>query len=393
MIPSNKQYIFLKPETRSDLVTEFGSCLSQITHILKNAGLNLDSVLKQTIFINAKNNDDYRKGRDRLKAKLREFYDTVPPTSIVSQPPEERRQCAMEPILFDEELGDSRLEIKSVYGVPYSVINYTDTKEVYAAGITVGSESYDTSRSSKGAFDLMEQILRVEGLTFGDVVRQWNYIEGIIDQPIKDHARPRNYQVFNEVRSLYYSEADFEHGYPAATGIGMTAGGVILEFIAVKDARSVDVVPIRNPKQVDAHRYSDKVLAHRSTDEVSPGISPKFERAKFAHIHRMGHIYVSGTAAIRGEESVSGQNVKGQTKTTIENMIELISRANLLNHGIELNAHPIRLSYLRAYVKEEKDVGLVREVCEEYLSGVPCAYLISDICRDDLLVELEGIAE
>jgi hypothetical protein len=239
----------------------------------------------------------------------------------------------------------------------------------------------------------MEQILRAENLTFGDVVRQWNYIEGIIDRSSENHTIPNNYLMFNEVRSLYYSKADFDHGYPAATGIGMMSGGVILEFIAVKDARGVDIVPIRNPKQVDAHRYSDKFLAGRSTDKISSDITPKFERAKFTNIHRMGHIYVSGTAAIRGEESISDQDTQGQTKTTIENIIKLISNTNLLKHGIELNTHSIRLSYLRAYVKEEKDISRVMKVCEEYFPGVPCAYLISDICRDDLVVELEGIAE
>jgi len=35
----------------------------------------------------------------------------------------------------------------------------------------------------------------------------------------------------------------------------------------------------------------------------------------------------------------------------------------------------------------------VKQACEEYYPGIPTLYLISDICRDDLLVELEGVAE
>ena len=58
------------------------------------------------------------------------------------------------------------------------------------------------------------------------------------------------------------------HGYPAATGIGMTAGGVVIDFLA---AVNDQVWPVKNPVQVDAYKYSNEVLANNK-------FSDKFKR-------------------------------------------------------------------------------------------------------------------
>ena len=382
---SNKRYILIKPGNRTDIKTEFESCLTQLSNILSNSNLSFNSVVKQTIFMN-------KKRRDFLTSILTEYYGALlPPTSFIGQPPEDQHEYAIELILLNENQNDINLERKSINGISYSVINYKDTKEVYAGGLTAEFDSYSTLLSSRNSFDLMEQVLTAESLTFGEVVRQWNYIEGIIDQQLDKEGIQQNYQIFNDVRSIYYSKASFDNGYPAATGIGMSSGGIILEFIAAKNTQEVDIVPIKNPSQVDAHRYSGEVLVGKPIDEISQKTSPKFERAKYTKVNNIGQIYISGTAAIRGQQSVADQNAKEQTIITIENINELISKANLSNYGIELNSHLLTPSYLRVYVKEEKDVADVKEICEKSYPDVPAIYLLSDVCRNDLLVELEGI--
>ena len=128
-------------------------------------------------------------------------------------------------------------------------------------------------------------------------------------------------------------------------------------------------------------------------NQVSGKTSPKFERAKFVSIQQMAKLYISGTASIIGQESKPGQNAEQQTITTIENIQELISDTNLKNHQIEVNSSPLHLSYLRVYVKNNKNLKEVKRVCEKYCPRVPTLYLVSDICRKELLVEIEGIAE
>ena len=79
----------------------------------------------------------------------------------------------------------------------------------------------------------------------------------------------------------------------------------------------------------------------------------------------------------RGRAVDEGQcDVAGQRRTTIENIAELV------------RGEP--LSWLRAYVKHAADIPVVREVCEAAYGPIPATYVVADVCRDDLLVELEG---
>ena len=86
-------------------------------------------------------------------------------------------------------------------------------------------------------------------------------------------------------------------------------------------------------------------------------------------------------------------DVEAQTRVTIENIARLISHENLEQHGLKINHNSDPLSYIRVYVKEESDIPKVKKICAAYFEGVPSLYLISDICREKLLVEIEGIVE
>ena len=136
-----------------------------------------------------------------------------------------------------------------------------------------------------------------------------------------------------------------------------------------------------------AHVYSDEVLiSHRPDTEKG---TPKFERGKSLSDHQQEVIYISGTAAIRGEESMVTGDVLWQTEITLENIQHLIG----LEEGKEkLPEHSGKLELLRVYLKNEKDAQIVKEDMDKLCPGVPVAYLYADVCREELLVEIEGIA-
>lgn len=275
----------------------------------------------------------------------------------------------------------------------YTVANHSEYKEVYAAGLSNGNQLAGIASQAKSAFKLMSRILKKESLNFSDVVRQWNYIENILGVTSDKDGLKQNYQLFNDVRSMYYQTANFKNGYPAATGIGMIAGGVILDFIAVNASNPISVVPIKNPRQIDAHRYSQDVLVGDSITGNSPKTCPKFERAKTLTNSHSGQIFISGTAAILGQNTINEHEVTQQTITTIQNIEKLISMNNLKSCGVQINSDIESLSYARVYVKYEADIPKVKRICERYFVDVPALYLVSDICRDDLLVEIEGVTE
>ncbi len=249
------------------------------------------------------------------------------------------------------------------------------------------------SVQAETAFRIMSEILENEAMSFADVIRQWNYVEDIVGFDSLCEDKVQNYQVLNEIRSKYYSRVTFTNGYPAATGIGMNAGGIILEFYACHTHEKEKIIPVRNPRQKDAYEYSQEVLIGNALNINESKSAPKFERAKYIAVKNNRLIFVSGTASIQGEKTVGINDVVTQTKTTIDNIHNLISAENLKNNGILNNYNSIKFSSVRVYVKNPCDINIIRHICNKSFSDVQVNYLIADICRDNLLVEIEGIAE
>jgi len=389
---SKKQFIGILPTTGSTPLEQLNDCLSKLRGLLQSSGLDVKNVLKQTVFIKADDNLDFYTSKTRLFSAIIDFYlPFLPPLSFVGQKPENNKRVSLEVILLTSQSNKIAINHKTLGDIRYSVVDYSDFKEVYAAGLTSGQKQYGTLDQARAAFELMKMVLEKEGMNFPDVVRQWNYIENILGVNSGEDGLRQNYQLFNEVRSIYYGASNFINGYPAATGIGMNTGGVILEFIAVSAFKDISIVPISNPRQVDAHRYSQEVLVGNSLKATPQKAPPKFERAKLVSIHDSGQIYISGTAAVLGQDTAPEGDVESQTLTTIENISRLISKDNLKNCGIKSADNPEPLSYLRAYVRNEADIPKVRKICQKSFRDVPALFLVSDICRNDLLMEIEGV--
>ncbi|MCK5055166.1 MAG: hypothetical protein KAT34_00805 [Candidatus Aminicenantes bacterium] len=389
-----KKFIYIKPEKGITLSEQAADCFAAIKKTLKANQYKIEDILKQTIFINTAGNDEFAAKKSELTAALERFYGSLfPPTAVVGQPPEEQKLLAIELIILKNR--DEAVEIsrKKLEDITYITVQYPDFKEVYAAGCTAAVTNSDVYRQSKTSFDKMKQILEKENLEFSDVLRQWNYIENITGSTRFEDGDKQNYQVFNDVRSIYYDTADFTKGYPAATGIGMNCGGIVLEFIAAKEADGIRIFSIRNPDQVNAHQYDRSYLVGQAIKLVREKTTPKFERAKLLANDSSYFVYISGTAAIKGQEVVAIGDVQAQTHITTENIARLISHDNLKKHGLTINHNSDPLSYVRVYVKREGDIPQVKKICSEYYEDVPSLYLISDICRDDLLVEIEGVVE
>jgi enamine deaminase RidA (YjgF/YER057c/UK114 family) len=102
-------------------------------------------------------------------------------------------------------------------------------------------------------------------------------------------------------------------------------------------------------------------------------------------------IFVSGTAAIKGQQSISLTSIEEQTELTIQNIQSLLSVENLQKQGIKSNSSAI-LYQLRVYVKIPTDIQKAKAVCLKYFPLLSIIYLVADICRPELLVEIEGQA-
>jgi enamine deaminase RidA (YjgF/YER057c/UK114 family) len=202
----------------------------------------------------------------------------------------------------------------------------------------------------------------------------------------------QHYQEFNDARSRFYGLAAWGNGYPAATGIGTYTGGVVVELFAVKPkTNKVKIVPLNNKFQVAAHAYSQDVLVGQEDLVFKTRTTPKFERGKVLFIEPEALVYISGTAAIRGEDSLNGVGVEKQTIITMENINYLVSSQNLEQAGVSCVVPPVMKS-LRIYLKDDSYYDEAKQVLDRLMPNVPSVYLLGDICRDNLLIEIEGIA-
>ena len=104
-------------------------------------------------------------------------------------------------------------------------------------------------------------------------------------------------------------------------------------------------------------------------------------------------IFISGTASITASETQHFDNVESQTHETLDNIAALISEQNLCRHGLPgLGTTLDNLGLVRVYIKRQGDCQKTRAVCESRLGELPTIYAYTDVCRPELLVEIEGIA-
>ncbi len=382
---------YILPKKGSEFHEQLDECIEELKNYMKNS--QEYKIIHQLFFIKTKSNNEYVRLRDEIYNSLKAIYKHIPSSSVIAQLPDNGFMITVELLVLMNITEDTTINYRNNKGIFYTTINTKDYTQLFAGDISVEKLEQGYSVQADGAYRLMKQILASESMTFSNVIRQWNYIEGILNINTETGKQYQNYQILNDVRAVYYSKERFEHGYPASTGIGMNAGGIILEFIAIKPNNGVNIVPLKNPVQTDAYDYSQGVLVGNSLMQENKKSSPKFERAKYISINEKKTIYVSGTASIRDEKTIGINDVRKQTEVTIENIANLVSKTNLNNAGISNNYKKISFSFIRVYVKNISEINAVKEICNAYYRNVPINYLVADICRDNLLVEIEGIAE
>ena len=372
------------PESGADFKEQVRSCIEQLQEFLHQGEDKNLFVTQQTFFIHALTREEYEERSIVIRNQLLSLCGTsLPATSIVAQSPAGNKDVVLE-LICTKDSEDKKVSYKSLSGVNYTVIEYQGFKTVHCAGL-MGNVDDSIAEASERAFKMAVAILDAEDLSIQNIIRQWNYIENIAI--VEDENAPQNYQDFNDVRARYYDQVKFGQGYPAATGIGQDTGGVIIGFIALSESDIIAIKPIGNPGQIDAHKYSEIVLEGNSDQKCTP----KFERAKLVTIGSRNYIYVSGTASILGEKTVHEGDVEKQTLTTIDNIKRLFSKENQATLGLDFDVAKIQFSHLRVYVKYKKDIPAVQKVCDTELNCKSSLFLESDVCREDLLVEIEGV--
>lgn len=224
--------------------------------------------------------------------------------------------------------------------------------EASVGGIEVASEA---------AYDRL--LTHVAACSESHLLRIWNYL-GAINEGAGDGER---YRLFCNGRARSMAARGISH-YPAATAIGHRATRYTLQVYALCATHAGTA--LENPRQISAWEYP------RQYGPTSPSFARAMQLPE-------GGLAISGTAAVIGHASHHTGDVAAQTHEAVTNLHALLERAEL----------PVfdAASPLKVYVRHPADAELIGAVLDERLGpAVPRLLLQGDICRRELLVEIDG---
>ena len=213
----------------------------------------------------------------------------------------------------------------------------------------------------------------IDDLGYPNLLRAWHYVPDI-------HFDERGMERYKRF-SLGRHEAFVAKGRaisrsaPAASAVGKRPGNTVISFLAARRPG----MAIENPRQVSAYSYPA---------QYGPR-GPSFSRAVFSTWSGRPQLYISGTASILGHLSQHAGDAHAQTGETITNLRAVIAEAH--KHGLiddTVSSDTLFKVYLR---RPEYQPVVEARLRKAFGLQRPIVYLQADICRRELLVEIEVV--
>ncbi|WP_052417532.1 chorismate transformation enzyme, FkbO/Hyg5 family [Cellvibrio mixtus] len=207
------------------------------------------------------------------------------------------------------------------------------------------------------------------------LVRVWNYFADINGE----EAGLERYRQFCLGRFDAFAASGIEESqYPSACALGHAGGDVLVYALASK------VAPrhFENPRQASAYHYPA---------EYGPR-SPSFARASLLALPgQTAKLFVSGTASVVGYQTLHPYELDAQIDVTLENLDLLLAHVATSTLGVNGTLPELTAEVLKVYVRHPADFEVIQRRVEAAYPDVPAVYVAADICRADLLLEIDGI--
>jgi chorismate lyase / 3-hydroxybenzoate synthase len=204
---------------------------------------------------------------------------------------------------------------------------------------------------------------------YRNMLRVWHYFPQIND----DENGLERYRGFNVGRHAAFAangRSVGEENAPAASALGSNGRSLVIYFMAGKQPGKA----VENPRQVSAYHYPD---------QFGPR-TPIFVRAMSATLGGKYCFFISGTASIVGYETLHLGDAEKQTAETLLNIRALLQQIP------DYDPAQGRM-LLKVYVRHTEHLPMAQaKVQAEFGPGCKAIYLHSNICRSDLLLEIEG---
>lgn len=234
-----------------------------------------------------------------------------------------------------------------------------DHAEYFYLQLLSGPASAQKVDLTRGVFEALQGTLQAAGVDFSRTVRTWLFADDILSW----------YDQLNRGRDRFFEQHDvFNQLVPASTGVGIAnpAGAALAtELLAVRPLNGqVRINKISSPLQCEALDYKSS-----------------FSRAVRVQTPDQARLYVSGTASIAPDGTTAHV---GDCLRQIELTMQVV--AALIANGSMDWSDSVRAI---AYFKDSRDFGLFDAYCQQSGISLPHVKVEADVCRDDLLFELE----
>ncbi|MBS0197013.1 MAG: hypothetical protein JSR77_09660 [Planctomycetes bacterium] len=218
---------------------------------------------------------------------------------------------------------------------------------------------------------------------FSEPARVWNFLSGITE-PVGDGLD--RYRVFNIARhktfAAWFGDAAVTSGrIPPASCVGHSGNAIAIHTLGAMHA----VSPVENPRQVPAFAYSSKFGPR----------PPCFSRAGIASFGGEKLLMIAGTSSVRGEDSVYEGSLADQLNETVKNLRAVAVEGLRLGTDSAASDSPLgRARAVRVYYRRPEDQAFLEQHLPRELAECPeVEFMLADICREELLVEIEVVLE
>jgi chorismate lyase / 3-hydroxybenzoate synthase len=261
---------------------------------------------------------------------------------------------------------------------PHERVHYRFCDDLLFGSVTIAESAFgDSAALTQATIAAYARIFEVlERTEHPHLIRVWNYLPEINREADGDER----YRHFNSARQVAFraSGRPTAVSVPAASALGSPAGSPIsIYFLASREPPKM----IENPRQTSAYHYPKEFGTH----------SPSFSRACVLSEAGGTNLFVSGTASIVGHETIHPGDVTAQTRETLANIDALLGEANRVVGAPRYALDGLKF---KVYVRRPDDLDAIKRVLAPRLRpSTSVVFLRADVCREDLLVEIEATGE
>ena len=244
-----------------------------------------------------------------------------------------------------------------------AVFTADGARQCLLGGLSPANGNLSRKDQTAHTLESLGAVLATAGFELADLVRTWFFLDNILEW----------YDDFNRVRTGIYSGVRFHTGsLPASTGVGArNPGGTALALAAwawQPLALAAQAREVASPLQCPAPAYGSS-----------------FARAMELSTGNSRRLFISGTASIApGGATLWTGDLAKQVKLTMD-VVQAILQSRSLDWS--------DLARATAYFRHASDApGFARWLADSPLAALPVICCQCDVCRDDLLFEIEAEA-